>query len=128
MGFGSKSQNCVWKQKTQAGKRGSLEGYGGGQVQPGPPPIRVSPPPGGAPQPWSSAESTPPPLQRSDPGHGHFSPSAHGTATHPALPHIGAPRGDARSCSGHSQTAKNSGFVCKVQSQGLAALGINYGY
>lgn len=91
-------------------------------------------PPSGCPQllavppsPGAARRQTPP-LQRSDPGHGHFSPSAQGTATHPALPHIGAPQGDARSCSGHPQTAENSGFVCKVQSQGLAALGINSGY
>ena len=38
-----------------------------------------------------------PPLQRSDPGHGRFSPAPRGTATHPALPHVRAPLGDAAS-------------------------------
>lgn len=32
------------------------------------------------------------------------------------------------SCFRHPQTAKNSGFVCKVQSQGLATFSVNSGY
>lgn len=72
------------------------------------------------------------PLQRSDPGHGCFSPTSLGEAAHPMLPHIGAPRGTLPpipapgSCSSCPQTAENLGFVCKVQSQGLAAFRINW--
>lgn len=102
MAFGSKSQNPVWRQKTGR-KAQDPGGCGGGWVQPRPPPIgvspggsaRVTPAPGSAPgQPWSSVEASPP-LQRSGLGHSHFSPASRGTATHPTLPHAGAPLGDA---------------------------------
>lgn len=101
MGFGSKSQNTVWRQKTGR-KAQDPGGRGGGWVRSRPPPIgvslggsaRVTPAPSSAPgQPWSSVEASPP-LQRSDLGHSHFSPTSRGTATHPALPHAGAPLGD----------------------------------
>lgn len=71
-----------------------------------------------------------PPLQRSDPRCGCFSPMSLGpiplcpTLEHPrgTLPPIPAPG----SCSSYLQTAENLGFVCKVQSQGLAVFHINW--
>lgn len=73
---------------------------------------------------------TKPPWLRSDPGHDYFSLTSpvplcptlgHPWVTLPLIPTPGT-------CSSLPQTAKNLGFVCKVQFQGSAAINSDLGY